>query len=216
MFSETYCRNIEYELTTPLENFKFDAFKKAFFRKADATISEGVLFTAVLGSAKPGDDYHAHMSWNIVGERLKLNIEYWNGHNKPTKNESEPFADGLMQWLSRFFAKEQARAHTDAMFSYPSDKWQSALPLPIKLPLEPGKDSVEINGMSLVLPKNEAGMSEAWVIGKKDKIRTMIHGYRDIRFRQFSIQKEIDEVSLFSKALVRKVRDANSKRQYSG
>lgn len=217
MFSEMYCRNLDYEFRTKLEGFRFEAFKKAFFRKTDKPIAhEGVLFSAVASSAKEEDDYHAHFSWNVMGNNIRLEVEYYGTSRKKAPDEREPFADGVMSWLGGFFEKGQARAHVDAIFVYPRAKWQLILPLPITVPLGDIRDTgIEVDGMSLSLPKNSTfgGMNKVWLTSMDTEVRTILHGNRTVQFAGFDLRADLEDLLKYGKMFVREVANDRNPRK---
>jgi len=110
-----------------------------------------------------------------------------------------------MQWLAQFFDSDQAKAHVDGYLAFPSAAWALTIPLPIKLP-GGGGTSLQIDGMSVKLPKPHAGITRAYIFGAEEEfIGVALHGDRTVRFSEFNLAKELQEIHSSVTPLVREM-----------
>ncbi len=141
---------------------------------------------------------------------MKVRIVYVQKANKSGEDEKEPFAEGAMKWLGGFFKAKDAPGHVHAAFEYPAERWQPAIPMPIKIPIGSNPE-VEVDGMSLNLGKNGTGMSQAWLFSREKLTRTLLYGDRPVEFLTFDVLKEAEQLSDFANNFIKETSNAVDK-----
>jgi hypothetical protein len=198
-----YCDSISFEFRVTLDKFDLANFKKPFDSRFKEPLGPGVAFSAMFSTLDPKmSDYHVHLDWNLVKNRIDVTVSYYSTAIAADKDEKEPFAENAMAWLGKFFKADNASAHVHANFEYPVEKWRFLVPLPISMAAG-SKNEVEIDGMSFSLQKQPLGMAQAWIVSREKTCRVLLYGDRPVHFDSFDILREVGQISEFAKSFVR-------------
>jgi hypothetical protein len=209
--ADLYCDSVGYEFGISVDKFDLQSFSKLFQSRFKEPLKPGLTFEAVLTTGNPKIfDYHVHLSWWLTKSQVNVNVQYVQKANEPEEDEEEPFAEGAMKWLGGFFKGKDAPAHVHSAFEYPAERWRSAIPLPIKVPIGSNPE-VEVDGMSLNLGKNQTGMNQAWLISREKLTRVLLYGDRSVEFLTFDVVKEAEQLSDFAKNFVKEASNAVDK-----
>lgn len=209
-FATNNCSRVDVEIRSSLEKFNFREFGKAFLRKGGMQPKDGVLFSAVASTQhSETSDFHVHFSWYVSRGYINLTVEYVEGRRKPDPGERAPFAEGVVPWLGQFFKSPSAGAHVHALFRYPRKKWRAILPIPMRFPAKAREDELEVDGLSVSLPRRPEGVGQVWLIVGTDTIRMTLAADRTVHFGDFSIASELGALSAVAVSLVEEIAHEN-------
>ena len=209
--ADLHCDSMGYEFGVSVDKFELQSFSKLFESRFKEPLKPGLTFEAILSTGNPKIfDYHVHLNWWLTSNQVKVRVLYVQKANKAAEDEKEPFAEGAMKWLGGFFKAKDAPAHIHSAFEYPAERWQAAIPLPIKIPIGSNPE-VEVDGMSLNLGKNGTGMSQAWLISREKLTRTLLYGDRPVEFLTFDVLKEAEQLSDFANNFIKETSNAVDK-----
>lgn len=182
VFEQFHCRHVHYELEVP--SALFDS--KSFFKKAG--IPPGERWSGVLNPRERGLGYHTHFRGRVDRDRINFTIEYYNG-GQPVRNDAEPFADTIMQFLGSFAKEPTASSFVIARFVKPKEHWRSRFNLPFKVTM--GESEVVIDGISLALPKNPFRAMAGFLGVEENAYNAAVNSVRAIEYSTFNIGNEI-------------------------
>jgi len=176
------CEDVHYDIEVPLALFDL----KSFLKKAG--IPRGNRWSGTLNPKDRGAGYHAHFKGRVDEERVRLTIEYYTG-GQPLRDDAEPFAETVMQFLGSFAKEPTAQAFIIARFAKPKDHWRSRFNLPFRVTM--AESEVVIDGISLVLPKNPL-RAIAGFLGVGERVyNAAVNLVRPVEFSTFDIHNEI-------------------------
>ena len=176
------CEVLEYRFEIPIE--LFDA--KGLFSKA--RIPKSRWFGTVLPK-KRNTKYHVHFRGDIDTRHARIVVEYWNGSRSTARNDTEPYAESMMNWLGNFVKERTRRAFGSAQFRKPAPPWRSRFNLPFRVTM--GDAEVAIDGVSMMLPKNRVGAFSAFVARDDKHILSYVNEFRSIDFARFNLADEV-------------------------
>jgi hypothetical protein len=177
------CDAVTYTFDVPIDEFK----QKAFTRQTGIGINES--WAAVIPTKNPLSEYHAHFNGRIESKRVSLTIEYFAGPVERRRVHPKQDAETLMAWIGSFCKQESVRALATANFEKSHDKWRSRFNLPFKVTMLNAE--VGIDGVSMLLPKNEFRAMKAWLTRlERALIITVTFGI-SLDFSRFNIEADL-------------------------
>lgn len=183
IFEKFHCTSIRYDFDLPIESFRMKEFSE------ETGISIGETWSAALPTGNPKNGYHAHFNGKATRDRVEFKIEYFNTVLKRGPDHPAPSAEKIMAFVGSFIVEPRQRTIVYGHFQNQEKNWRSRFNLPFKVTLA-GKE-VAIDGVSLILPKNEFGALNGWVT----KIGTMINASVDliriVEFSSFKLEREV-------------------------
>jgi hypothetical protein len=204
LFAVFSCKRIEYTFEPSLEKFRLEEFSKDITQRSGAPFKgEGISFVAPTRSPRILA-YQAHFSCRVERRKFRASLEYVDGSENPDRHETRPFADELMGWIGRFFRNEQVTAGVEGTFSYPVKKFESILPMPMRLSLS-RKQEVEVTAMSVFVSGRPAGVYSAFVALDDDDIAVDVFGERIVRFKAFDVRSDLLPLSSMARLFVREM-----------
>ena len=210
-FGYLHCDSVSFEFRVTLDKFDLEDFKKPFSPRFKEPLAPGLSFFAMFSTLDPKvSDYHVHLDWHLSKNRADVTLSYYKGPIPADKDEKEPYAETAMQWLGKFFKTDKATAHVHAAFEYPAEKWRFMIPLPIKIPVA-SEAEVEIDGVSMNLPKHPLGINQAWIVSREKESRVLFYGDRPVNFDKFDIGREIEGLAKFAVGFVREASNETDK-----
>ena len=148
--------------------------------------------------------YHAHFSCEKERRKVRVTLEYVNGAEIPDAPETRPFAEELMTWIGLYFLSQQVTAGVEGSFVYSPKKFESVLPMPMRLPLG-RKQEVEIFAMSGFMPAKPQGVYSAYVSADEDEIIVDVYGERIVKFKDFDVCSDLLPLSSTARLFVREM-----------
>lgn len=197
VLGQFHCDNLVYDLTIPIEFFDTRAFFKT------TKIGKGESWSTVLPSDNPNTEYHVHFRGRIESKTVRMTIEYWNGGMKRTDRHPEPSAESIMRWIGSFVRDPGTRAFVVANFEKPADSWQSRFNLPFKVTMAGAE--VVIDGVSLVLPRNQFRAMNAFVTKLDKALGVSMTFMQPLEFSKFKVGDDLVQFNDAIKMIVEQV-----------
>ncbi len=122
-----------------------------------------------------------------------MTLEYWKGAVNPDEDEIEPFSESVTKWIASFVSEPTVRATVNARFRKPSSTWRSRFNLPFKVTM--AGVEVEIDGVSLVLPKNPHRVLHAFLNTMGEAWLVSAYAMRHIEFASFDIRPDLISIN---------------------
>lgn len=185
------CEQVSYTFDLSIDLFNSKKFSRVTGIKA------GEPWSAVLRPKDRMTGYHVHFNGRLESKRVHLTIEYFDGaRGLAEEDESEPFAESIMQWLGSFILDPSVRAIAYARFRKPRETWRSRFNLPFKVTMADAE--VVIDGVSLDLPRNQFRALGGFLFTTKSELDASVHLLRTFDLARFSIA---EEVAYFNEAI---------------
>lgn len=188
VLAEFRCENVHYRLDLPLRLFDL----KSFFKTAG--IPPNAQWSGILNPKERNTGYHIHFTGRVHKEHLHVTLDYYD-RGQRVRNDAEPFAETIMQFLGSFSKEPTASAFVVARFAKPKDHWRSRFNLPFKVTM--GESEVTIDGISLILPKNLFRAMAGFLAVGETSYDAGVRLARLVEFSTFDIR---DEITLFNEA----------------
>jgi hypothetical protein len=182
LLDEFHCEGIVYEFVVPASDFNLAKFS----RETGVKLNES--WSAV---AQPKDTpcgYHVHFDGRVNDKRAKITVAFWQGKSAVSNPES-PFAESFMPWLAGFLGQKSPRAVVWAYFEKPKSHWRPRFNLPFRVTL--GVAEVTIDGVSLVLPRNQFRAVEGRLSVTSDKVKASVKAIQPINLMTFDIKEAV-------------------------
>lgn len=189
VFKKLDCKSVSYDFTLSLDSMDLEGFYVASrMPKSERSKWEG--------TCAPKDQatgYHIHFRGSVKDKKIRITVEYVEGAMtpKPDEEEREPFAESFMSWLGAFVHNPTSHAIVHAAFEKSNEQWRSRFNLPFKVTLSGQDAEVAIDGISLVLPENDAGATHAWLTKSDEGLLVGVLLSRRIGMKQFRLNDEI-------------------------
>jgi hypothetical protein len=150
----------------------------------------GAEWSAALPTDAPTSGYHVHFNGSSSKELVRFRIEYYDTVLKRGPENPLPSAESIMAFAGSFVLEPRYRALVYATFENEEHRWVSRFNLPFKVTMA-GRE-VAIDGVSLVLPKNEFGALDGWVSKIGTAVIASVSLVRAVEFSSFNIEKELE------------------------
>ncbi len=186
LFGKFGCKGVSYEFSFPHESFAVEEFKAVTGLRV-----AGQKWSSMCSSKSSLTDFHVHFDGQMQSKRIRTRIYYASGSIRPAPDETEPYAEDIMGWLGDFVKVPTAEVSVNATFEGLDDKWRSRFNLPFKVTMSGSNTEVAIDGISMALPKNEAGAYEGTLKIEPKKLCASVKLYRKLVFDSFKLREEI-------------------------
>jgi hypothetical protein len=187
IFERLGCKVVSYSFSLLRESVDLEAFYVAG-RIAESDRNRWV------GSCAPkaqASGYHIHFNGSAKDKRVRMTVEYIRGSVPPRPDEAEPYAETFMNWLGTFIRNPSAHVTVFSAFEKPHARWRSRFNLPFKVTLSGLETEVVIDGISLILPENEAGAKHGWLTRSDKELLANVRLERRIKLKDFQLNDEI-------------------------
>jgi len=179
IFDGSFCKSISYFVKGKGAEVKSDSFLEAVGFSAKEAEGRRAVFHCA--PKNPESDFHLHVSWRFRKGVLGLEVEFVSGATEKQPGEKEPFAEGFMAWVEKFFVNKSQETRIEAEFTCLATARQSKFPLPLKTPV--GRDTeLEIDGISFALSGKPEGIAKIWLTQDENVwIHLLAQAPRDLR-----------------------------------
>ncbi len=161
---------------------------KAFSKETGLKLGDE--WSAALATDTPTSGYHVHFNGRSSKELVEFRIEYYDTVLKRGRDNPPPSAESIMAFVGSFVLEPRYRALIHATFENEEQRWISRFNLPFKVTMA-GRE-VAIDGVSLILPKNEFGALDGWVTKSGTTVIASVSLIRTVEFSSFKIEKELE------------------------
>ncbi len=186
LFRELHCEEVLFRIKITHDKFNYAEFLKSTKQNPDS----GEWAEIVCGSR--GSDYHSHVGWTDDKSIIRLQVGFYtDAPEKSLIGEHEICAEDCMTYVGKFFVNESAQSHVHADFDFKSGR-KSKFPLPLKTSI--GTCKAEVDGIGLKLSESPAGVSQLWLVQRKDGLNAQLFADRKIVFKDFSVAAELSEL----------------------
>jgi hypothetical protein len=124
-----------------------------------------------------------------------MTVQYVRGSIPARPDETEPFAETFMNWLGTFINSTSSHAKVFSSFEKSPARWRSRFNLPFRVTLSGLDKEVVIDGISLVLPENEAGAKHGWLTRSDKELLVNVRLERRVNLKGFQLNDEITAIN---------------------
>ena len=193
-FEAASCRKLSYRFRTTRDKFDVDKFRNSILLE-NARRRDRYSVTCAPREPSTGD-YHVHFSWEIEEQEVTLRVEYVRGAKAHENDEREPYAEDVMEWLGQSFKNQNAHAYITAEYAFSAEQWHTRLLLPLRTATAEGE--AEIDGMSMKLIEQPAGVAKLWITSATEHLRVTVAAERRVQFKAFT---PYDDLAVIAKVL---------------
>ena len=187
IFKKLGCKSVSYEFTLSPDSMDLEGLYDA----SRMPKSERSRWKGTCAPKDKAAGYHIHFRGSVKDKKIRITVEYVEGSTPPQPDDREPFAESFMSWLGAFVRNPTSHAIVHAEFEKSNEQWRSRFNLPFKVTLSGQEAEVAIDGISLVLPENEAGAKHAWLTRSDEGLFVGVLLSRRIDMKQFRLNDEI-------------------------
>jgi hypothetical protein len=186
LFRDFHCEEVLFRIKITHDKFNYAEFVK------DTKQNPGLGEWAEIVSRSRNADYHSHLAWTDEKSAIRLQVGFYT--DPPEKSligEHEIFAEDCMAYVGKFFVNESAQSHIHADFDFKSGR-KSRFPLPLKTSI--GTCKAEVDSIGLRLNESPSGVSQLWLMQRKDGLNAQLYADKKIVFKDFSVTDELREL----------------------
>jgi len=179
IFDGSFCKSISYFVKGKGAEVKSDSFLEAVGFSAKEAEGRRAVFHCA--PKNPESDFHLHVSWRFRKGVLGLEVEFVSGATEKQPGEKEPFAEGFMAWVEKFFVNksQETRMRRSSHVSPPLGKVSSRCR---SKPLLGRDTELEIDGISFALSGKPEGIAKIWLTQDENVwIHLLAQAPRDLR-----------------------------------
>jgi len=196
------CTELSYRFTTPSGKFNVEKFAEDI---GGSIVSEGRHTVLLVPRKTENDDYHLHVFWEPDDDdpsRTELRVDYHVWSVEVDDSETRPVgADNFFDWMGQYFDGVSVNVHIHADFEYPAAKWQSrTLLVPMRVSVD-DKTAV-IDGISISFPSPREGVTQAWVVWDKQKLKLQLFAHRALYFKGFTPHSDVEALTTVVRQLI--------------
>lgn len=186
IFAGTWCTSLSYRIIIKKEDFALAAFASA----TAWDMKESNSLSVSCAPQDEGSDYHVHLYWRVREKDLSIEIEFVKGRVEPAKDEREPWAEQVPEWIEKFSAASECEAKVGADFVFPADR-KPRFPLPMVAAIGPGGTEAEIDGISFSLSAKPEGTERVWLHLSEAGVAVHLVASKSLSLKTLDPRKEI-------------------------
>lgn len=187
LFAGTRCSELLFSISVNRDRVRLAELSQAIKWDFDK-----IPFAATRCSPKQEDsDFHIHARWLVRKEEFVTRIEFAQGSTVADENETEPWAEDFMQWLTQFLPAGPLKSYIGADFEYPAKSYQCRFPLPMTAAVGPNGENAQIEGLTFTVPSKPEGIETFWLTLRSNELSIHIAGSREIDLSKFDPRNEI-------------------------